>query len=140
MKNKGAGFYLTTITVFAAVAALVCYVWNCGTDYFASYGISKVVIGCMAAGILAEILVLGTGKGEPKIWKDILPVAGTVLLMVAAIEFIGLRINEAAFIMTFQKNASNVADLESAIAGIICCLSASVLGMCASFFDMKKAA
>ena len=139
MKNKGAGFYLTTITVFAAVAALVCYVWNCRTDYFASYGISKVVIGCMAAGILAEILVLGTGKGEPKIWKDILPVAGTVLLMVAAIQFIGLRINEAAFIMTFQKNASNVADLESAIAGIICCLFATVLGMCASFFDMKKA-
>lgn len=76
MKNKGAGFYLTIITVVAAVAALVCYVWNCRTDYFASYGISKVVIGCMVVGILTEILVLGTGKGEPKIWKDILPVLG----------------------------------------------------------------
>lgn len=140
MKNKDAGFYLTIITVVAAVAALVCYVWNCRTDYFASYGISKVVIGCMVVGILTEILVLGTGKGEPKIWKDILPVLGAVLLMVAAIQFIGLRINEAAFIMTFQKNASNVADLESAIAGIICCLVASILGMCAAFFDIKKAA
>lgn len=138
MKNKSVGFYLTIITLFLAVAALVCYITNCRTAYFANYGISKSVVICMAAGAAAELIVMVSGKGTPKIWKDFFPVAGAVLLMTAAIQFTGLRINEAAFIMTFQKNASNVADLQSAIAGIACCLVASLTGMCAAFFDVEK--
>lgn len=139
MKNKSAGFYLTILTVLLSVAALVCYIWNCRTDYFVSYGINKAELGFLIAGILAEIAVLAAGKGEPKAWKDLFPVAGAAFLMAAAVWFIGLRVNEAAFIMTFQKNASTLADLQSAVAGIICCLAASVLGMCAAFFDVEKA-
>lgn len=137
MKRAIFGSIMTVITIVAAVAGLVNYITNSNTTYFAGLGKDPVVIGCTVIGIAA--LVLWLVLGEPKAsWKDILPVAAPACLIVAALTLVNSRINGVAAIMTFENNAQNMADLQSAIVAIAALVAAAVLAALTAFFDVKK--
>lgn len=166
MKNKGAGWILTILSAVLAAASLVMYLVNCRTDYFATFGISPSVAGCLAAGILVQVLALvlclrGGNRGSHRVQKgcggrnsvwissyaekmpvacflDLFPVASSAVLMAAAVCFIGSRINEFAFILTFQKNDDTLADMRSGVIGIALCLLALIVSWIAAFFDITK--
>ena len=139
MKRALFGSCVTVITIAAAVFGLVFYITNAGTNYFAGLGKDPVVIGGAVLGICA--LALWLVLGEPKAsWKDIFPVAAPVCLIVAALTLVNSRINGIAAIMTFENNAQNMADLQSAIYAIAGLAAAAVLAAFAAFFDVKKEA
>lgn len=139
MKRAIFGSIMTVITIVAAVVGLVNYITNSNTTYFAGLGKDPVVIGCTVIGIAA--LALWLVLGEPKAsWKDILPVAAPVCLIVAALTLVNSRINGVAAIMTFENNAQNMADLQSAIVAIAALVAAAVLAALTAFFDVKKEA
>ena len=139
MKRAIFGSIMTVITIVAAVVGLVNYITNSNTTYFAGLGKDPVVIGCTVLGIaaLARWLVLGEPKAA---WKDILPVAAPACLIVAALTLVNSRINGVAAIMTFENNAQNMADLQSAIIAIAALVAAAVLAAFTAFFDVKKEA
>lgn len=139
MKRAIFGSIMTVITIVAAVIGLVNYITNSNTTYFAGLGKDPVVIGCTVIGIAA--LALWLVLGEPKAsWKDILPVAAPACLIVAALTLVNSRINGVAAIMTFENNAQNMADLQSAIIAIAALVAAAVLAAFTAFFDVKKEA
>ncbi|MBQ8328793.1 MAG: hypothetical protein IJX83_04090 [Lachnospiraceae bacterium] len=139
MKRAIFGSIMTVITIVAAVVGLVNYITNSNTTYFAGLGKDPVVIGCTVLGIAA--LALWLVLGEPKAsWKDILPVAAPACLIVAALTLVNSRINGVAAIMTFENNAQNMADLQSAIIAIAALVAAAVLAAFTAFFDVKKEA
>ncbi|MBP3877129.1 MAG: hypothetical protein J6E44_04130 [Lachnospiraceae bacterium] len=139
MKRAIFGSAMTVITIAAAAVGLIFYIMNAGTTYFSGLGKDPVVIGASAAGIvvLALWLVLGEAKAS---WKDLLPVAAPACLIVAALTLVNSRINGIAAIMTFENNAQNMADLQSAIIAIAALIIAAVLAAFTAFFDVKKEA
>lgn len=136
MTKKGAGLIFAILSALLAVASVIAYLYNCRTPYFATLGVSALVVGCIAAGAAAQVLSVILGWKGQKEWMDILPVVASALLMAAAVRFLGIRINEIAFIMTFQKTAANLADMQSAIVGIGLCLAALLVSWLAAFFDV----
>lgn len=130
---------MTVITIVVAVVGLANYIMNSNTTYFSGLGKDPLVIGGAALGIAA--LVLWLVLGEPKAsWKDILPMLAPVCLIVAALNLVNSRINGVAAIMTFENNAQNMADLQSAIVAIAALIAAAVLAVFTAFFDVKKEA
>lgn len=136
--KKSAGFFLTALAAAAAVVALAAYLMNTGTAYFGNLGVSPAVAGCAGVAIALELVLLIAGSKGQKPWMDILPVASSVLLMVAAVNFVSVRVNGIAAIITFENNAQNMADLTSAIVGIAACLIAALVSIISSFFDVAK--
>lgn len=134
------GLYLTAISAIAGLVGLIAYVMNCGTSYFSKLGMSPLVVSLLAVAVLLELVVIVVGlKGTP-MWADILPIGSTVLLMLGAIQLLSIRVNGIAAVMTFENNASNMADMTSAIVAIAACLIAGIVSIIASFFDITKEA
>ena len=130
---------MTVITIVAALVGLVNYIMNSNTTYFSGLGKDPIVIGGAVLGIAP--LALWLALGEPKAsWKDILPVLAPVCMIVAALNLGNSRINGIAAIMTFENNAQNMADLQSAIIAIAALIAAAVLAVFTAFFDVKKEA
>lgn len=65
-------------------------------------------------------------------------VAAAALLMAATLLLVNTRVNSIAAVMTYENNASNMADLTSCIVGIAGCLVATVVSIVASFHDVVK--
>lgn len=139
IKKQSAGFYITVLTVILAVAGVAFYLINCKTAYFRNLGVDKGLVACMILAIVLELaLIVGSQILGAKIYLDILPVASAVLFVVALVIFISLRVNSIAAIMTFENNAQTMADLSSAITGMVLCLLAALFGIIASFFNIVK--
>lgn len=138
MKKQSSGFVLSVITVLAAIVGLVGYLVNCGTNYFVNLGVDAAVVGCAVVAILAEVVYVAVNMKGTKVWADILPVAAAALLMAATLLLVNTRVNSIAAVMTYENNASNMADLTSCIVGIAGCLVATVVSIVASFHDVVK--
>lgn len=139
MKQNGIGFYTTGLSFVAGVVALVFYMINAKTDYFANLGVSPVIVGCTVVAIVAELLLLVLSKQEQPIWMDLAAAAAPVLLMVAFINLTGSRVNGIASIMTFENNAQTMSDLTSAIVSMAALLIACLIGIVSSYFNIRKA-
>ncbi len=139
MKQNGIGFYTTGLSFVAGVVALVFYMINAKTDYFANLGVSPVVVGCTVVAVVAQLVLLVLSKQEQPIWIDLAAVAAPVLLMVAFINLTGSRVNGIASIMTFENNAQTMSDLTSAIVSMAALLIACLIGIVSSYFNIRKA-
>ncbi|MDY4166793.1 MAG: hypothetical protein SOY27_04800 [Fournierella sp.] len=139
MKQNGIGFYTTGLSFVAGVVALVFYMINAKTDYFANLGVSPVVVGCTVVAVVAQLVLLVLSKQEQPIWMDLAAVAAPVLLMVAFINLTGSRVNGIASIMTFENNAQTMSDLTSAIVSMAALLIACLIGIVSSYFNIRKA-
>lgn len=139
MKQNGIGFYTTGLSFVAGVIALVFYMINAKTDYFANLGVSPVVVGCTVVAVVAQLVLLVLSKQEQPIWMDLAAVAAPVLLMVAFINLTGSRVNGIASIMTFENNAQTMSDLTSAIVSMAALLIACLIGIVSSYFNIRKA-
>ena len=139
MKQNGIGFYTTGLSFVAGVVALVFYMINAKTDYFANLGVSPVVVGCTVVAVVAQLLLLVLSKQNQPIWMDLAAVAAPVLLMVAFINLTGSRVNGIASIMTFENNVQTMSDLTSAIVSMAALLIACLIGIVSSYFNIRKA-
>lgn len=139
IKKQAAGFYLTILTIILAGLGMICYFINCGTDYFSNLGIDGgLVVSGAAAVVLLLLWLMIAQRPVQKIHYDILPVLSSVLLMVMFTAFLSGRISSAASILSFERNAQTMADLNSALAGIGCSFLALLAGLIAAFFDVVK--
>lgn len=138
MTKRGAGFPLTLLSALLAAGAVVAYLYNCRTPYFATIGVNAAAVGCAAGGCAAQVLALALNWRGRRIWTDVLPVIACVCLTAGLVLLVGARVNEIAFIMTFQKTAANLADMYSAVAAIALGAVAMVVAWVAAFFDVAK--
>lgn len=139
LKKQSIGFYLSTLTIIAAVIGAAMYLGNCKTAYFANLGVNNSVVACLVIAVLLEIaFVAGNEFAGSKFILDLCPVVSAVLITVATILFISTRVNGIAAIMTFTNNASTMQDLNNTIMTIVCCVAAMLLSMVSSFFDIVK--
>ncbi len=141
MKRKiSAGLFVTALSVIADILGFIYYLKNCSTDSFSYLGVHPVIAGGIVAAIVFQVVLIVVGmKGQP-IWADLLPVATSVSLILATVNFISTRVNSFAAIITFEYSAKTMADLGSAITGIEICLIAILISIAASFFDITKEA
>lgn len=139
LNKQAAGFYCAALSALLAIVGLIFYLVNCKTDYFMNVGVSPVVVGCAVVAIAAEaLLLLACQKAGESRALDLLAVAPAVLLMVAFVTLVGSRVASIATIMTFENNAQTMADLSSALVGIVCLLLAMLTGIIASFCKVAK--
>ena len=137
-RKKSAGLFLTALTVIAAVVGCAAYMVNTGTNYYAKMGVDSTVVACLVIGIVAEIAVILVGlKGTPQ-WADILPVCGSVVLMVGVVMLLNARINNLAAVFTFENSAANMADTTSCIVAIAATLIAALFAIVSAFFDVTR--
>lgn len=139
MKNNGIGFYATGLSFVAGIVALVFYMINTNTDYFANLGVNPVVAGCAAVALAAQLVLLILSKQPQPAWLDLVAVAAPVLLMVAFVSLIGARVTGIASIMTFENNAQTMSDLSSAIISLAAFLIAWLVGVISTYFNIRKA-
>lgn len=138
MKKQAAGFFVSLIAAIFSAASIIFYLVNSKTAYFVNAGIDSVFLFCAIAGIvLIACLVLLSQRGD-NVVTTLLHVAVGVLLAVAFMRFLGVRIGGIAGIMTFENNANTLADLQSALIGIVCAAIAMLFGIIASFLKMTK--
>lgn len=130
------GLILTAASAVLAVVGLVFYMTNTKTTYFSALGVDTAIVGCVVAAIACQVVSIIVGmKGTP-MWADILPVAASVLLVAGVMTFAASRINGIAAIMTFENNAQNMADMQSAINGMVVLAVAVAVSWLAAFFDV----
>ena len=130
------GLVLALVTIVCAVASLVSYYINTETAYFGNLGVDTTVMACGVIAVVLEVAVVVLGQGGRAIWKDLLPVAVTVLLVVATITLVSIRVGSFATIITFQNNSSNMSDLTSAMVAIILGVVACATSIVGAHFDI----
>lgn len=138
MKRALFGTIVNALAVIAACFGLVQYFTNAGTTYFKGLGTNPAVIAATVIAIAALVVWCLLGEARTT-WKDILPIAAPALLMFALLTLLNSRINGIAAIMTFENNAANMADLQSALYALGGLGVAAVLACLAAFFSVKKA-
>ena len=132
------GLILTAAACVLAVVGLVFYMNNTKTTYFSALGVNTTVVGFIIASIACMVVSIVVGlKGTPA-WADILPIAASVLLVAGVMTFAATRINGIAAIMTFENNAQNMADMQSAIRGMVVLAIAVAVSWLAAFFDVTS--
>ena len=136
--KKSVGFITTILTLLVTAAGLVAYLINTGTIYFSNLGKSPVIIGCLAAAVAALIGWMALAPAGRAGWADGLAPLAPVLTMIALMQLLNSRVNGIASIMTFTKNAQNMADLSSCIAAIALLAAAVLTGMLNAFLDVRK--
>lgn len=139
MKRALFGTIVNILAAVAAIFGLVQYFTNAGTNYFKNLGTNPGVIAATVIAIAAILVWCFLGE-EKTTWKDILPIAAPALLMFALLTLANSRINGIAAIMTFENNAANMADLQSALEALASLAVAAVFACLASFFSVKKKA
>lgn len=97
----------------------------------------RIVAGLIVGTLFQVLYVVFCWKRVRKT-LDLLPVLSACIYMAVTVSFTESRITEIAYIMTFQKNADTLADLQSAILGIAFCLLAVICSVAASFFDISR--
>ncbi|MCR5452916.1 MAG: hypothetical protein K6F00_09835 [Lachnospiraceae bacterium] len=130
------GLIFTCISAVLALLGCIFYVINTKTNYFAGNGVSTPVIACLAIAIVCMVVYVIIGMRGTPVWADILPVASSALLISGLMNFASARINGIAAVMTFENNAQNMADLKSAIIGMVLVGIAAVVSIIAAFFDV----
>lgn len=139
LKKQGAGFYLGALALVLGAVGTVYYNINCHTSYFSNLGTNPVVLGsAVAALVLLLVVLVGSQLAKENPLLDVCHVAAPVLLMVAFANFATSRVNGIASIMTFENNAQTMADLNSALVGLVLLLLATVAGILAAFFAVRK--
>lgn len=139
LKKQSAGFFITGLSAIVMIVGIVFYFINCNTKYFSNLGINMLVVICGIVAILGQVIYLFLCEKEMESIATVLfPIASSVLMMLAAVTFIGSRVYGMASIMTFENNASNMADLTNAMIGMALCLIAVILAMLSSFFCVRK--
>lgn len=132
------GLILTAVSAVLAVVGLVYYMTNTKTTYFSALGVNTMIVGCVVAAIACQVVSVIVGmKGTP-MWADLLPIAASVLLVAGVMSFAASRINGIAAIMTFENNAQNMADMQSAISGMMALAAAVGVSWLAAFFDITS--
>lgn len=139
MKNNGIGFYATGLSFVAGIVALVFYILNTNTNYFANLGVNPAVVGCAAVALVAQLVLLVFSKQPQPAWMDLVAVAAPVLLMIAFVSLTGTRVNGIAAIMTFENNAQTMSDLSSAIISMAAFLIAWLIGVISTYLNIRKA-
>ena len=138
MKRRGAGFFLTWLSILMAVDALISYLRNCRTHYFLSFGVDSKIVVLLLAGIALQIVLLVFSRPKFRVIGDVISVALPAIYMASLVAFLSARLTEIAFIFTFENNASNMSDLQSALAGIAFCMLAVIISLIAAWFDIRK--
>lgn len=142
-KRQSIGFYMGTLTFIVTLAALIYAEINGKTAYFQNLGVEPSVLVCAIVAMASEIFVLVSGQVyQGSRWlalaRDIALCLAAVLLVLSMVSFLASRINGFASIMTFEQNAQNMADLQSASIAIVLFALASVLAIVTSFFRVRK--
>lgn len=142
-KRQSIGFYMGILTFSITLAALVYAEINGRTAYFHNLGVESRVLDCVVASLALEIFALVSGQvHRGNRWlalaRDIALCLAAVLLVLGLVSFLSSRINGFASIMTFEQNAQNMADLQSALIAIVLFALAVVLAIVTSFFRVRK--
>ncbi|MBM6801843.1 hypothetical protein H6B07_04010 [Mediterraneibacter glycyrrhizinilyticus] len=139
LKKQSVGFYFIILTVILAVAGTIAYLINCGTDYFSNLGINSGIMVCLIIAIILElVMVIGSNTMGQNRLLDLIPVVSGALLMVAFALFVSARVAGIASIMSFERNASTMSDMMSAVVGIVLCFLAVLFNIVGSFFKVVK--
>lgn len=136
--KKTTGSILTVVAVIAALVGLVAYLINCNTNYFITLSTDTTVVATAIIAVIALAVYLVSAQKGPQLWTDVLPVAAAALLMVATMLLVNTRIVSIAAVMTFENNASNMADLVSCIIAIVALLGSTIVCVVSAFFDVNK--
>ena len=139
LKKQSVGFYFIILTVILAVAGTITYLINCSTDYFSNLGINSEIMACRIIAIILElVMVIGFNTMGQNRLLDLIPVVSGALLMVAFALFVSARVAGIASIMSFERNASTMSDMMSAVVGIILFFLAVLFNIVGSFFKVVK--
>lgn len=139
IKKQSGGFYSAVLTSVFAAAGLICYLINCNTDYFGNLGINGGLAACLIVGIMLEIAyVVCAQRMGTKIYTDAFPVICGGLFTAALVIFITCRVAGIASIMTFENNAKTMADMQSAVIGMVLCLLAMICNIVTAFLRVVR--
>lgn len=144
LKNLSLGFYVGVLAFIVEVVALVFYFINQGTVTFGNLPLNMVTVvgGVIALAIQLLILVLGQLRASNKtgvgVLLDLVYVVEAVLIVWGATVFFADRINLFSSVMTFNRNAQSLADMNSALYGIGAMFAAAVLVILSSFMRVSK--
>lgn len=137
LKKQSGGFFTASISAVLAVFGLIFYLVNCGTAYFSSWGVNALIVvgGLLSIAALATWVVLASNKS---IWfADALPILSAVFLTLAFALFVNDRAGSVASIMTFENNEQNMADLSSALIGMVLYFLSLIMSIVASFGEIR---
>ncbi|MDO4328294.1 MAG: hypothetical protein Q4C66_03035 [Lachnospiraceae bacterium] len=139
LKKQSVGFYFIIVTIIALLSSLVCYLSNCKTKYYTSFGVDTSLVAFLIIGIVVEAAyIIGVNKAVQGVVIDVFAVAGGVFCMLAMVAFLRVRAYSIATILTFQNNDSNLSDMKGAIVAMVLCAAAVVLSILSSYMRVVK--
>lgn len=153
MKKQPAGVWATFVALVIAIVAMVIYLANIGSEgYFQHAAVSQatlftvlaiVMLGAVLA--LAQVRLEGAGGLAAGLCSDAMRILVPVCFMAALMTLVSSRVEGFAFIyfsnpevLQEVQTAANLSSAHGAIANIIALAAASLAGMAAAFFSLKK--
>jgi hypothetical protein len=143
LKNQRKGFFVYIIAAVMAVISLGVYVSNVLRPYYEDMNISVVlmILGALLLMIIAIVLpqiVRGIGIN---IIVDISRVAAAVLIIWAAVTFIGMRLESFGYIFASNLELGNEEAFSAgnqAVTGIILLVITWIISVAAAFLSVGK--
>lgn len=139
LKKQSADSYLMILAAVLSAASVIFYLINCNTSYFSNLGVDSGIVICLVlAAVLELVMVIGVNKAGTQMYFDVIPVLCAALLIVGFVLFVSARVNSIATIMSFERNDQTMADLSSAIAGMVLCFAAAIFNIAGSFLKTVR--
>lgn len=144
LKNLSLGFYIGVLAIIAEIVGLIFYFINQGTVTFGNLPLNQVTVVGGVIALALQVFILGAGQFKAsngavlRTILDIAYVAVIVLIVWGATVFFADRINLFSSVITFNRNAQSLADMNSALYGIGAMFCAAVLEIVSSFMRVSK--
>jgi hypothetical protein len=128
MKGKAVGFYLTLIAAILSIVACVLY-------KTVMYRMGIVYVFCIAAVVLAAVVIALSAKGGFSKAADFLPVVNAILMASAAVWGANLMVNEIGYVIAALDSFDAIQTF--VIFEVVACISL-ILNLVSSFMKQSK--
>ncbi len=153
MKKQSAGVWAALVAAVLALASIIVYSMNIGSaGYFQNAAVSNMITYCvlavvllLAAIALAQLKLTGGAATAAELLKGAMQIAVPVLLSLCLIRLLAARAEGLGFIYFSNPDVilevqtpANLSSATGSIVNMVCLAVATVSGMVAAFFNLKK--
>lgn len=139
-KSVTLGNIFSVLSILTIVAGIVIYVINATGAYYHDFSMTVPVIAGIAI-VLEIICLVLTKKKDEQYWIDVFYLLTGIVVMIAAVVYVGARVESAGIILGSALEAGNAAaysSLYQAFAGIGCFVVAMLFEGVSGFLKQNR--
>ncbi len=143
IKNQKIGFITNVIVAVMTIISMIVYISNVSAEYYQdmNIGVVGMLAGALVLTVIATVISQFGNHKMIQLISDICRVAAAVFIILAAVTFLGMRVESFGYIFGSNLELGNEAAQSAgmqAIIGIVLLVITWLLSVVSSFFGLGK--